>query len=860
MPIRSARGPFVRSAARLAAASAAPLTTAAAVFAASFAAPAHAQCGPRWVHSQAQQYPGALGGSVVDVDTGELLLISAYPYELRKECVVIGGNFTGVGNVAANGVAYWDGENWFNAGAGLAAGAWIDAVGVDEGRIIIAGRDPSSQQSWVKRFDPWSGQTVEELRSPEIYEPTITAIERIEGRLLLFSKVDEFRPAYLSNIVHRRRGGLYYSGTYSPLGSGVSNGTQSVVFAEHQGRTYVGSDYGTFFTKSEPLGSIAIYDQSWSGFDPNDFLSIRGMASWNNELVIAGDLYDLGFGWNVAAHNGQAWRRLPDLPDERFRLHASAFGLIAHDSSREPLKLNGDAWTTLPRQPNTPGVRFLNFSVRDAVNFGNETIFAGDMRLRERYNVLIADRVARYNGSEYLPLSHGLDFLIRKSVLIDDVLYAAGAFIMAGGQRANYVASWDGERWSPMGAGLVSQTAGIEEWQGKPVVSGEFPLPGGQVAHRVCSWDGVQWTPIAPDLSNTFSALTTIDGELYVFGANLQGDADVLRLANGQWEPLPDLGPGRTAFCIASFDGALHVGASAGTVLRLDGQSWIQRGQSLGVGYISDLLEHDGDLLCTYSRLNTNTVEPGGAVFALVGDTWEHFGSRSLFFDGFDLHVHEGRLYAAARSAIGAPTLALLWVLDEDWQPMVGPVSLDPIGYVASLNSVGPELIVSGYFNRVNDRPTGSWSRWNPTGAPRFLEQPQSVITNGELVTLTVRLAPPYNTEATYRWYRDGQPVTQSTNDPPTIQVSRQGNYVCRITIGCASFESQTATIGAPPLECPGDTDRSGQVNFTDVFTVLANFGSAAPGASVLGDANGDGNVNFLDITVVLANFGTSCP
>lgn len=64
--------------------------------------------------------------------------------------------------------------------------------------------------------------------------------------------------------------------------------------------------------------------------------------------------------------------------------------------------------------------------------------------------------------------------------------------------------------------------------------------------------------------------------------------------------------------------------------------------------------------------------------------------------------------------------------------------------------------------------------------------------------------------------------------------------------------------ILAPPL-CIGDANGDRAVNFTDITTVLSNFGaSGTPGLS--GDADRSGLVNFADITTVLSTFGNQCP
>lgn len=73
-----------------------------------------------------------------------------------------------------------------------------------------------------------------------------------------------------------------------------------------------------------------------------------------------------------------------------------------------------------------------------------------------------------------------------------------------------------------------------------------------------------------------------------------------------------------------------------------------------------------------------------------------------------------------------------------------------------------------------------------------------------------------------------------------------------------------TAVAQVAPCTRPflnGDADNSGAVDFSDITSVLANFGTTyTPGAGGAGDANNDGVVNFSDITTVLANYGAVAP
>lgn len=67
-------------------------------------------------------------------------------------------------------------------------------------------------------------------------------------------------------------------------------------------------------------------------------------------------------------------------------------------------------------------------------------------------------------------------------------------------------------------------------------------------------------------------------------------------------------------------------------------------------------------------------------------------------------------------------------------------------------------------------------------------------------------------------------------------------------------FRIDVTECVAPPA-CPGDANGDNNVNFVDITTVLANFGTTGPA----GDADNSGTVDFADITTVLANFGNIC-
>jgi len=64
--------------------------------------------------------------------------------------------------------------------------------------------------------------------------------------------------------------------------------------------------------------------------------------------------------------------------------------------------------------------------------------------------------------------------------------------------------------------------------------------------------------------------------------------------------------------------------------------------------------------------------------------------------------------------------------------------------------------------------------------------------------------------------------------------------------------------VVGPP--CPGDANSDGFVNFSDITTILGNFGNDYMPGTGPGDSNNEGIVNFSDVTTTLGNWLAVCP
>src|SRR5579872_6053467 len=101
----------------------------------------------------------------------------------------------------------------------------------------------------------------------------------------------------------------------------------------------------------------------------------------------------------------------------------------------------------------------------------------------------------------------------------NNVLYAGGVFVTAGGNSANYIAKWNGSTWSPLGTGISgNEVSAMVMWNGNLYVGGDFNLAGGNTVSHLAKWDGTNWSDVGAGTNFPVRALAVFNNILYVGG------------------------------------------------------------------------------------------------------------------------------------------------------------------------------------------------------------------------------------------------------------------------------------------------------------------------------------------------------
>ncbi len=331
---------------------------------------------------------------------------------------------------------------------------------------------------------------------------------------------------------------------------------------------------------------------------------------------------------------------------------------------------------------------------------------------------------------------------------LPSMLFAGGQFSSIGGVTANNIAAWDGASWRPLieGAinGIDAEVHALRVHDGALIVAGSFSRAGGgdnaEDAVNIARWDGQAWSPLGQGLLSEGSiveALEVYDGELYAGGYFLLTGAGVhvshmARWDGSAWQPVAggvsgNPGPGYAHVRdLKAYNGELWVGgwfSSAGAVAaaniaRWDGSAWLAAGGGLGspdaAERVSALEIHNGQL---YAAGSFRGSDESNNVAFWTGSTWEYLAGGVDGPDAsevFALKSYAHELYVGGNFTLdgGAPGNLIAKWDGTAWTSLEGFLSGASVRGLG-LHAGAGALVVCGDFDAAGQLRLNSIGTWH---------------------------------------------------------------------------------------------------------------------------------------------------
>lgn len=325
---------------------------------------------------------------------------------------------------------------------------------------------------------------------------------------------------------------------------------------------------------------------------------------------------------------------------------------------------------------------------------------------------VVASNIAKWNGSEWLPLGAGVESQFNpavSSLVVHDAgdgpaLYAGGAFTKAGGVNALRVAKWNGESWSPVGSGFNNTVQDLVLFDdglggGEALYAcGNFGSSGGATVLRIAKWNGAAWLPVGGGMNDIVVELQPFDDD---------GDSQPSLYAAG-------------SFTAAGGNAALHIARWNGTAWSPVGGGFTAPG---GSSPIEAMAVHDdgsgsGPRLVVAGVFTAAGGVPAQNIAAWNGTKWSALGSG---IDGYvialwSLDLGSGQSLFAGGSFVGAGGVAVNRIArwnGTEWLPVGGGAS-NTVRALSTMDfGAGPRLVVGGEFRWVGDAPASRVAVWD---------------------------------------------------------------------------------------------------------------------------------------------------
>ncbi|HSG99034.1 MAG TPA: hypothetical protein VLB27_03230, partial [candidate division Zixibacteria bacterium] len=214
---------------------------------------------------------------------------------LHNGKLIVGGAFSEIGGVQAQGVAAWNGTHWEAFGSGLGGVVW--ALGVFNGELHAGG--DMNISGLTARIARWDGSSWQMLGTG--VNNSVRALTTYGGELIAGGNFSTAGGSPANGVAR-------WDGTnWNPLGAGVNSRVNALI--EYAGRLYAG---GTFsLAGGSPAAFIASWDgANWAPLGSGTNGEVRDLTIDHLGFLGVGGAFSVAGGLgasHVAGWNGGAW-------------------------------------------------------------------------------------------------------------------------------------------------------------------------------------------------------------------------------------------------------------------------------------------------------------------------------------------------------------------------------------------------------------------------------------------------------------------------------------------------------------------------------------------------------------------------
>ncbi len=803
--------------------------------------------------------------------------------------LVVGGEFTRVNNMQVNHIAVYDGATWAPLGTGMSPTfddvverieSWdMDGAGPLPPQLVALGRFVFADGVQVNNIARWDGTAWHAL-----------------GSGILFDSVGELT--------------IWDSDGSGPLNpeviAGGSFSTAGGVPALNIAR-WNGSVWQAFSPGSLPGDGFVValgqFDPDGTGPNPaqlivgHRYFQAPGVVAYSVLRWTAGGWVSFGpNGFSAIAFSSWDADAVGPNPPVLVASGFSAGGLSL-------IEWNGSTWSTFA------GSQVPGFHVSDLVHLDPDGAGPRVLELVAVGSFSTAGgapiaRIARWNGSSWLPFSKGPEGPVKSLASWDPDgegplvprLVAGGDFLMERETTVNRVAQWDGTQWLPVGEGFNARVNsllsidpdGTGPLEKELIAGGSFTASGATAVSRVSRWDGAAWqaqgsgvndevlamAAFDPDGSASIPDRLTIAGE-FVNVANFNGD-HVVRWNGTAWQTM-GAGVPEAASALVVWDrdgpGGLNPEILAGGafnaifeaddyIRRWTGVDWAEYASNLngevltlatwdpdGAGVLNDQLIAGGVFTSANGTPVNGVARWDGAAWhalgsGVAGGLADVYTALSVDVDGNGPQDEVLVIGGHFSSAGGVTANNLAWWDGTTWHAF-GTGTNGAVRALAMWDPDGPgveqpQLVIGGDFTQVDGQALRYVALWS-TLTPQLISQPADIdVDVGQSAGFGVGSE---GSSLTYQWRRNGESLVNGTTP--------SGSVLVNVT-SYAMLVQNAQEADAGEYDCVV-TGACGNVT-SEAATLTVN----PPPPECAGDANGDFLVNGADLSVLLGLFGTA--